>query len=94
MMCHTLLREAATRSLDEVVAFHSTATGPERHAAARAVGDQLLKNDPAAAATWAQEHCSGNLRTSVLKKAAEHLQSKDPAAAAALRALLPESFRP
>ena len=90
----TVLRETANRSVDEVIAFHATATGAARYAAARAVSHALIVNDPSAAAAWAQEHTSGSGRTSTIRKAAGNLASKDPTAAAALRALLPESFRP
>ena len=89
----TLIRQAAKRSLEEAVAFHATATGPNRAYAALFIGHELLTKDPAAAVTWAQEHLSGSDRTATIRTAAKNLQSKDPAAAEAARALLPENQR-
>ncbi len=89
----TLIRQAAKESLDDVMAFHATATGPDRAHAARFISDELLDKDPAAAVTWAQEHLYGSERRATIRKAAENLQSKDPAAAEAARALLPENQR-
>jgi hypothetical protein len=89
----SLIRMTAKKSLDDVRAFHATATGPNRARAAQFIGHELLGKDPAAAVTWAQENLYGSERTAVIKKAAENLQSKDPAAAEAARALLPENQR-
>jgi hypothetical protein len=88
-----LLRAAAKTSLDEVIAFHQQATGSDRYAAALAVGDALLLKDPAAAIEWARANLSGSVRNGTINTAAKALQSQDPAAAEAARALLPESFK-
>jgi hypothetical protein len=90
----SLIRDAAKTSTEEVIAFHQQATGVDRYAAAQAVGDALLIKDPAAAVEWARANLSGEMRSAVIRKAAEDLQSKDPAAAEAARALFPESFKP
>jgi len=90
----SLIRLAVKKSLDDVMAFHATATGPNRAFAAQFISHELLDKDPAAAVTWAQEHLYGSARTATIKRAAENLQAKDPAAAEAARALLPESYRP
>jgi hypothetical protein len=90
----SVLREAAKKSLEEVVAYHGQATGDNRYAAARAISDALLlKKDPAAAVVWARENLSGSYRTAVIKKAAEMLEKSDPAAAEAARALLPQKYK-
>jgi hypothetical protein len=89
-----LLNEASANSLEAVIAFHGEAAGANRYDAARFIGEALVNKDPAAAAAWAQDHLSGDSRTSVLRKAADALKSKDPAAAEAVRALLPENYRP
>ena len=89
-----VLNTAAKKSVQEVMAYHDTATGAERYSAARAVGDELLKKDPAAAVTWAQENLSGQTRVGIIRKAAGQMEKKDPAGAEAARALLPESLRP
>lgn len=91
---NSLLRERAKTSLHEVIAFHSEASGGARHAAAHAVGDALVKTDPAAAVEWAKANLSGYLRTDTIKAAAKNLLEEDPAAAAAARVLLPENFGP
>lgn len=89
----TLLSGAAKKSVEDVIAFHAQALGATRYAAAQSVGRVLITKDPAAAITWAQENLSGFDRSYTIREAAQALQSKDPTAAAAARALLPESFR-
>lgn len=88
----SIIRTAAKRSVDEVIAFHRTATGADRYAAAHAVGDVLVTKDPAAAVEWAKENMSGAIRNGIISTAAKALKSTDPAAAAAAEALLPEGF--
>jgi len=88
-----IFRSAASKSVEEVIAFHAEATGPDRYAAADGVGAALITKDPAAAVAWAQENLSGFARTNTIQKAAGNLESKDPAAAEAARALLPESYK-
>jgi hypothetical protein len=88
----SIIRTAAKRSVEEVIAFHRTATGADRYAAAHAVGDVLVTKDPAAAVEWAKENMSGAIRNGIIATAAKALKSTDPAAAAAAEALLPEGF--
>ena len=89
-----ILRNAAKLNVEEVIAWHAQATGRSRYIAAQVIGEVLITKDPAAALEWAKEHLSGFSRMNTIKKAAEALSSKDPAAAEAARALLPESFKP
>jgi hypothetical protein len=88
-----LLSEAAKAAVDDVIAFHQQAAGADRYAAAQVVGQVLVTKDPAAAVEWSRANLSGDMRNAIIRKAAENLQSKNPAAAEAARALLPESFR-
>jgi hypothetical protein len=85
-----LLRNATIANLQDVMDYHAQATGRLRDQAGRAIGQALVRKDPARAVQWAQENLSGSIRNDTIRDAFQRLQSKDPAAASAARALLPE----
>jgi len=89
-----ILSQAVKKDVEEVIAWHANATGQARNVAAQFIGGALVTKDPAAALEWAKQHLSGSPRTTTIRRAAKALESTDPAAAAAARALLPESFKP
>ena len=89
-----IFHHAVKKDVEEVIAWHANATGQVRNAAAQFIGGALVTKDPARALDWAKQHLSGNPRTVTIRRAAEALESIDPAAAAAARGLLPESFKP